>query len=227
MVEIVSDNIISPLGTTSEENYQNVKAGNTGIRTYDSLFGIEGKVSCSKIDDTLIKSEFDAEVGIDVGYTRLEKLAMISAWKATKAAGIDTSSPGVKLHLSTTKGNVGLLDEMDMYCDKLFLHETAREIAWRLYNKTVPLTISNACISGVNAIIAASRDLEAGRVEYAVVTGVDVLTKFVVAGFSCLNRCRQSPADLSTSTATDLTLARRRLPLYSANQTVKGLMSIL
>ena len=193
MVEIVSDNIISPLGTTSEENYQNVKAGNTGIRTYDSLFGIEGKVSCSKIDDALIKSEFDAEVGIDVGYTRLEKLAMISAWKATKAAGIDTSSPGVKLYLSTTKGNVGLLDEMDMYCDKLFLHETAREIAWRLYNKTVPLTISNACISGVNAIIAASRDLEAGRVEYAVVTGVDVLTKFVVAGFSCLKSLSPKP----------------------------------
>ena len=56
MVTIISDNIISPLGTTSEENYQNVKAGASGIRTYDSLFGIDDKFSCGKMDDALIDS---------------------------------------------------------------------------------------------------------------------------------------------------------------------------
>ena len=34
MVYVLADNIISPLGTTSEENYQSVKAGNSAIRRY-------------------------------------------------------------------------------------------------------------------------------------------------------------------------------------------------
>ena len=104
MVTIISDNIISPLGTTSEDNYLNVKAGCTGIRTYDSLFGIDGKISCSKMDDALIDSEFGAVVGADGNYTRLEKLALISATKAIRNAKIDASSPDVKIYLSTTKG---------------------------------------------------------------------------------------------------------------------------
>ena len=193
MVEIISDNLISPLGTTSEENYQNVKAGASGIRTYDSLFGIDDKFSCGKMDDALIDSEFGAVVGADGDFTRLEKLALISTTKAIRNAGIDVSSPDVKFYLSTTKGNVGLLDEGVTDSNKLYLHNTARLISSHFGNKVWPLTISNACISGVNAIIAASRELEAGRIEYAVVTGVDVLSKFILSGFSCLKSLSSKP----------------------------------
>jgi 3-oxoacyl-[acyl-carrier-protein] synthase-1 len=193
MVTIISDNIISPLGTTSEDNYLNVKAGCTGIRTYDSLFGIDGKISCSKIDDALIDSELNAVVGYDDHYTRLEKLALISATKAICNAKIDASSPDVKFYLSTTKGNVGLLDEGIIDSPKLYLHNTARLIANHFGNHTMPLTISNACISGLNAIITASRELEAGRIKYAVITGVDVLSKFVVSGFTCLKSLSPKP----------------------------------
>ncbi len=193
MVEIISDNIISPLGTTSEDNYLSVKAGCTGIRTYDSLFGIDGKISCSKIDDALIDSELNAVVGYDDHYTRLEKLALISATKAICNAKIDASSPDVKFYLSTTKGNVGLLDEGIIDSQKLYLHNTARLISTHFGNHTMPLTISNACISGLNAIITASRELEAGRIKYAVITGVDVLSKFVVSGFTCLKSLSPRP----------------------------------
>ena len=34
MAYIIADNIISPLGETSEENYLSVKAGRSGIRAY-------------------------------------------------------------------------------------------------------------------------------------------------------------------------------------------------
>ena len=39
MVYVLADNIISPLGTTSEENYQAVKAGNSAIRSLCSHDG--------------------------------------------------------------------------------------------------------------------------------------------------------------------------------------------
>lgn len=35
MAYIIADNIISPLGETSEENYLSVKAGRSGIRAYE------------------------------------------------------------------------------------------------------------------------------------------------------------------------------------------------
>lgn len=193
MVGIISDNIISPLGTTSEANYLSVKAGGTCIRTYDPLFGIDGRISCSKIDDALIDSELYDVIGGDANYTRLEKLALISATKAVRNADIDAASPDVKFYLSTTKGNVGLLDDGISDSPKLFLHNTARLIANHFGNKTMPLVISNACISGLNAIITASRELEAGRIKYAVVTGVDVLSKFVVSGFTCLKSLSPKP----------------------------------
>lgn len=193
MVGIISDNIISPLGTTSVANYLSVKAGGTGIRTYDSLFGIDGRISCSKIDDALIDSELYDVIGGDAHYTRLEKLALVSATKAVRNADIDAASPDVKFYLSTTKGNVGLLDDGISDSPKLFLHNTAWLIANHFGNQTMPLTVSNACISGLNAIIAASRELEAGRIKYAVVTGVDVLSKFVVSGFTCLKSLSPKP----------------------------------
>ena len=193
MVTIISDNIISPLGTTSEDNYLSVKAGKSGIRTYDSLFGIDGKISCSKIDDALIDSELNAVVGYDDHYTRLEKLALISATKAIRQSGIDTSKNNVKFYLSTTKGNVGLLDNGVNDSKKLFLFNTARLISQHFGIKMHPLTISNACISGLNAIITACRELEAERIKYAVVTGVDVLSKFIVSGFTCLKSLSPNP----------------------------------
>ncbi len=193
MVEIVSDNIFSPLGTTSEENYLNVKAGKSGIRTYGSMFGVDGEISCSKIDDALIDNEFRLFVGDDGGYTRLEKMALISAKSAIENAGIDASQSDVKFLLSTTKGNVGLLDEGVDNSPKLYLYNTAKLIASHFGNKTLPLTISNACISGLNAIITASRELEAGRIKYAVVVGVDVVSKFVLSGFMSLKSLSPKP----------------------------------
>lgn len=186
MIEIVSDNIVSPLGFTSEENFQNVKSGKSGIKSYDSLYGFDFRVSCSKIDDSLVINEFNTICDNDNNYTRLEKIALISAVKAIKNASIDASAPDVKFYLSTTKGNIALLDGDIKNYDKLYLHNTARTIATYFGNNQRPIAISNACISGISAILAASRELESGRIKYAVVTGVDELSKFVISGFTCL-----------------------------------------
>ncbi len=43
--------------------------------------------------------------------------------------------------------------------------------------------VSNACISGVLAIITAMRLIRSGEFDTAVITGADVISKFVVSGF--------------------------------------------
>ena len=55
------------------------------------------------------------------------------------------------------------------------------------------LAVSNACASGLAAIIQAALLLERGDADVAVVAGADVLARFTLAGFSCLGALSARP----------------------------------
>ncbi|MCK6649340.1 MAG: hypothetical protein L6Q66_06775, partial [Bacteroidia bacterium] len=67
--------------------------------------------------------------------------------------------------------------------NKLFLWDTANTIAQFFGNPNKPLTVSNACISGVVALILGKRLLNRGLYENIIVVGADVLSHFIVSGF--------------------------------------------
>jgi len=46
-----------------------------------------------------------------------------------------------------------------------------------------PLLVSNACISGLLALLMGLRLIQSGRYENAVIAGCDVITKFILSGF--------------------------------------------
>jgi 3-oxoacyl-[acyl-carrier-protein] synthase-1 len=137
-------------------------------------------------------------------YTPLEKAAILSVTQAAKESAIDLSDPSVLFILSSTKGNIYLLDEKEpgFFRDHLYLWHTAQKIAGYFHNPNVPVVVSNACISGGAAQIAALRELEAGYYNYAIVTGIDNLSRFVISGFQSLKAlspgiCR--PFDITRS----------------------------
>ena len=72
MVYKLADNIISPLGATTEMNYQAVKSGISSLRRYDHLWGIPEPFTAS-----LFSSEQQKQYSID-GLTRFESLAYCS-----------------------------------------------------------------------------------------------------------------------------------------------------
>ena len=86
--------------------------------------------------------------------------------------------------LSTTKGNIELINESPDV-NRISLHETARSIANRFGFEHVSV-VSNACISGVLAIITAKRLIQSGIYDHAVIVGCDVVTEFVLSGFRSL-----------------------------------------
>jgi len=49
--------------------------------------------------------------------------------------------------------------------------------------KNLPIVISNACISGVMAMLTGMRLIQSGRYTNAIIAGADVVSKFVLAGF--------------------------------------------
>ena len=132
MVYVLADNIISPLGTTSEENYQAVKAGNSAIRRYAPMTdGVpEGFMA------SLLLSDF-------------EELVFSSVNKALRASGLDATDKRVVFILSSTKGAVEELGKTEEH--NLYLGETAQHIATRLGFRTRPIVVCQCLYIGFSS----------------------------------------------------------------------------
>ncbi|MDO4703789.1 beta-ketoacyl synthase [Tannerella sp.] len=200
MTICTGDNIISSLGFTAEENYRNVKQGRTGLRLYRERFGLPEPFMASEIDDTALNAAFAeteikyAPAAMTANYTKIEKASIVSVAGALKTAAIDASDKRVLFIFSTTKGNVFLLDEHERRgyeAEQVFLWRSAERIACFFGNTNPPLVVSNACISGAAAIIAAQRELRAGRYDHIIVVAADMLSRFVISGFQSFKALSQ------------------------------------
>ena len=179
MIYRLSDNIISPLGTTTADNYQAVKARRSAVHRYDSRWNVREPFAAALFSD-----EQNRQLAVK-GLTRFESLAFRSAQQAIRESGIDVSSSRALFILSTTKANIELLGG-DADDGVLSPADAAKRVAERLGFSTEPLVVCNACISGAAAIITALRLLDAGLYDYAVICGADVQSEFTVSGFQSL-----------------------------------------
>ena len=176
-MKIIGTNIISSLGFTTEENFNSVKEGVSGVKHYDvGTFDLPEAFMASLIDRKKLNDEF-AKISSKHDYTDLEKAAILSIYTANQEAQIDLSSKKTIFILSTTKGNI------DLYGQSIYLWHTAELISNFFKNSNTPIVVSNACISGAAAQIVAMRELEVENYENAVVVGVDFLSKFIISGF--------------------------------------------
>jgi 3-oxoacyl-[acyl-carrier-protein] synthase-1 len=178
---LVSDNIISPLGITSKENFAALVEMRSGVRKIEAGVLSPEAVCAAKIDDAVVLKNNDLKE-----YTRLEKLLILSVADALSDSGIDITSKDTLIIFSSTKGNIDLLDKNQKGTfdkSRLLLWKTAQVIADHFKNPNKPLVVSNACISGVVALITGKRLLGSGRYKNIIVCGADILTPFVVSGF--------------------------------------------
>jgi 3-oxoacyl-[acyl-carrier-protein] synthase-1 len=184
-VFIIADNIISPLGITSQENYERVINGETGLSLIDDAGLSDTAFYAAKIDDRKVP-------GLHIGDTRFERLCILSIQGALSQTNIKLSDPDTIFILSTTKGNIELIADGQTN-GKVSLSGAAEEIAAYFQAVNKPVIVSNACISGVLAIITAKRLLATGKYKHAVVTGADALSKFVISGFQSLMAISDEP----------------------------------
>lgn len=183
---IAGDNIISPLGWDTESNMQAVRGGESGISSQMHFPGVPEEVAVAAIRREALNNAFGKLSPNGSSYTPFEQVAILSAADAIQRAGIDASAPETLFILSTTKGNIELLEQSQpgpFSRDRLYLWRSAEEIARFFDNTNRPLIISNACISGVSALILGHRLLQNGVYKQVVVTGADMLTAFTISGF--------------------------------------------
>ncbi len=183
---IAADNIISPLGFTTAENFEQLKKMQTGVQYFEHSELSPEPVFAAAIDSYKINSEFN-KLNAKEEFTRLEKLVILSIKDVIKQnPKIDIANKKTLIILSTTKGNIDLLDaSVAMNFDKkrIFLWEAANAISRYFNNPNNPVVVSNACISGALALVVGKRMLETQQYENIIVVGADILTHFVVSGF--------------------------------------------
>lgn len=184
-VYIAADNIISSLGFTTHENCSNIEKGISGISQIDDPLLSPNIFFASLLDTGKLISNFKSFGNAD-DFSRFEQMAILSVKDAVSKTGIDVKSPKTLFILSTTKGNIDALEKevkKNNIYSSLYLWDTAKKIQHFFDNPNQPLVVSNACISGVLAVITGSRMIRAGQYENIVITGADIISKFVVSGF--------------------------------------------
>jgi 3-oxoacyl-(acyl-carrier-protein) synthase len=102
------------------------------------------------------------------------------------------------LVLATTKGDVPeferLVREGGEPRQGLFNpYVLARELSGKLHLRGPALAVSGACATGLFAIMHGARLLRRGAAEAVLILGVDVLSDFVLRGFSCVNALDPQP----------------------------------
>lgn len=180
MVYKIADNIFSPMGETTNQNYQKVKSGHSAIMHYSSLWNIPEPFSAS-----LFNNDQNTLFSRD-GFTRFESIVVKSVESALNEVQIDLTKDDVVLILSTTKGNIDCLHEGSSEDTAIYPIESAKRICREIGLKTEPIVVCNACISGASAIILGTRLLELDCYKYAIVCGADVLNPFIISGFQSL-----------------------------------------
>ena len=179
-VWMATDCVLSPLGLTTEENFLSIQKGLSGIHQihddrYSPLPFFAGSIS---------------DLNVEAGATRFEALCSHVIRHVLKGVALPVDR--TILILATTKGNINLLEENKAAHPRIHLHTTAAWLAEQFKMKH-HLVVSNACISGVMAMLVAKRMLQGNQFDHAVVVGADVLSKFVISGFQSLQALSNEP----------------------------------
>ena len=167
------DSILSALGFGTRKNMEAVRAGRTNLSAWH-----DGTPVC-RIDPERF-AQLAAERAV-AEYTPAERLALLTLGEVIARSGVSPANERTLILLSTTKGNIGLLNGDPAKCD---LNDTAEVVGRHFGAANRPLVISNACISGVSAIVVASRLIRSGEYDHVFVAGFDLLCDFIVSGFN-------------------------------------------
>ncbi|MDB5155746.1 MAG: 3-oxoacyl-acyl-carrier-protein synthase [Mucilaginibacter sp.] len=202
-VYIVADNIYSPIGTTTAQNFERIKQGISGIKKHHDLALSDESVHVSLFNYN------ENEYVNQFKNSKFEDLLIASVKDALTNSGINVAGEKTILIVSSTKGNISLLETDPNAPDlknQIALHTSAKIVAKHFGFVNQPLVVSNACISGIMAILTGARLLQSGQYETAVVVGADVISKFVLSGFQSFQAISSEPCKPFDENRTGITL---------------------
>lgn len=210
MAYIIADNIISPLGETSEENYLSVKAGRSGIRAYEPGTcnvpeGFNASLLFEDFETLALKSAQKAIANV------LKNIG--NAQKTIGNAQLELKGKRTAFILSSTKGNIE---------ENISLADSAQRIASLLGIDTKPIVVCNACISGLSALILGNRLIDSDLYDAAIVCGCDTPRQFILSGFQSLKALSPEPCRPFDMERMGLNLGEAAATLILSKKPIQG-----
>ncbi len=188
MATVISDNITSPLGFTTEQTYKSVCEGKSGLAHYPCEDGKGGWNDLPfPVEASLFKEEQWDKIMVD-GFSKFESLVLHSVKAAISTLTFDKER--AILILSSTKGDIEQLEKDE---DMPSLADAAKKVSLTIGIENDPIVVCNACISGVSAIILGQRLVDCGNYTHVIVCGADVQGRFIVSGFQSLKALSDEP----------------------------------
>lgn len=180
---ITHTNCITPLGNDLETTFQNVKNKISGIKLSDK-FAHLGKIYTGELNYKIVLNN-----SIE-NFSRLEKYLLAAIKPIVDCQPISDKSA---LIISSTKGNIAHLFDTSSNPSEVNLGKMAERIGKYLGFKTQPIVISNACVSGLQAISIAKRILEFSDYSDVYVIAGDEVSEFVISGFMSFQAMSNKP----------------------------------
>jgi 3-oxoacyl-[acyl-carrier-protein] synthase-1 len=188
------DNIISPLGFGTDLNFSGILSGRTALATVHP--GYSKDPFCASLFDESIIDDIFEPLGNPLKFTRLEKISILAISSVLKRSGLNLSDPRTLLIYATTKGNINLLEpdaSSEIAENRVYLPVFSKLLGEYFGCAKEPVVVSNACISGLLALVIAQRMIRAGLYDHIVVAGGDIVSEFTVAGFRSFNALSDEP----------------------------------
>ena len=185
---ITAAEVITALGADLAANVRAIEDGLSGVAERKDPRLSDSPVMAAVIPDetfACLAAQYGGADGKSGALMRTELLLAAVIGSIVSQTGIDMSSADTFIVFSSTKGNVSLLDPSSSNQDeRAYLWEMGERVASRFGASGRFCVISNACISGVSALVVARRLILSGKYRKIVVAGCDTLSRFIVSGFA-------------------------------------------
>jgi len=191
MMYKIGDGIISPLGSTTEENFQAVKAGYSGIRQFPAGFrGLSHPILAALISPRDLENLAAPYAGARTHMMSRYRQAMSAVFESTVSNTVPEiyrneifTSPRVAFIFCTTKGDVDSFRELSDQTlnPRLYPWHVSQQMMNELNLHGKPYVVMNSAMAGMQAQIVANRLLCKGSpYDFAVIIGVELISMFTV-----------------------------------------------
>lgn len=179
------------MGFDTDGIFEHLKNGKSAIRLIDDSSQFHKPFYGAMIPEPDLDEAFTS-FEREKAYTRLEKMLILSLSRTLKTSEVQINTR-VGLIISTTKGNIEALNPKSSFSkERAYLANLGNVIKEYFGFHHDAILISNACVSGLLAVSIAKRYLQEDVYDHVFLLAGDVISDFVVSGFSSFHALSNS-----------------------------------
>jgi len=204
-VYLSHNNIVSSYGFDSNATIDQISNETTSVVLNNDLSVLPKPFYASRINQEALEKKY-ALLNSEEKHTLLEKMMLVSLADIISKSGVELN-PRVGLIVSTTKGNIDVLDKNSSFLnERAYLSTLGKKIGDFFDFKNEPIVVSNACVSGVLAIATAKRFINQGTYDQVFVVAGELVTKFILSGFNSFQALSDEPSRPYCKTRTGINI---------------------